>query len=218
MILLGLRARPHVDSELSPHQQAFGCEINLPADFASKEAEELDGVKFYAQLKHARSGYEYPAAVHHTRDDGEASEALQNAAFVLVRQDGHKPPLAAAYRGPYKVKARRHQTYLLEGSDAVEDWVAVNRLKPFHPRLEEGEVGLQQLPRRGRPARVVETAAAAAEPSTPTAGPSSSTPPTPVYSPPVDEFPPLEAEQQTPNRRRERACKVPKGHWKKFRF
>ena len=46
IILLGLRARPHLDSGLSPHQQAFGCEINLPADFASKEAEELDGVDF----------------------------------------------------------------------------------------------------------------------------------------------------------------------------
>ena len=95
-----LRARPHLDSGLSPHQQAFGCEINLPADFASKEAEELDGVDFYEQLKQVRDGYTYPPAVHHTRDDGEASEALQNATFVLVRQDGHKPPLAAAYRGP----------------------------------------------------------------------------------------------------------------------
>ena len=214
MILLGLRARPHLDSELSPHQQAFGCEINLPADFASKEAEELDGVNFYEQLKHARDGYEYPTAVHHTRDDGEASEALQNAAFVLVRQDGHKPPLTAAYRGPFKVKARRRHSYLLEGSDAAEDWVAVNRLKPFHPRPEEGEVGLQQLPRRGRPARVVE--AATTGPSTPTTGSSPSTPSTPAYSPPADEFPPLQAEQQTPSRRRERACKVPKGHWRKF--
>ena len=47
IILLGLRARPHLDSGLSPHQQAFGTELTLPADFASKEAEELDGVEFY---------------------------------------------------------------------------------------------------------------------------------------------------------------------------
>ena len=66
IILLGLRARPHLDSGLSPHQQAFGCEINLPADFASKEAEELDGVDFYEQLKKVRDGYIYPPAVHHT--------------------------------------------------------------------------------------------------------------------------------------------------------
>ena len=101
IILLGLRARPHLDSGLSPHQQAFGCEITLPADFASKEAEELDGVDFYEQLKRARDGYEYPPAVHHQCEDGEASKALQKAKFVLVRQDGHKRPLAAAYKGTY---------------------------------------------------------------------------------------------------------------------
>ena len=42
MILLGLRARSHLDSGLSPHQQAFRTELTLPADFASKKEEELD--------------------------------------------------------------------------------------------------------------------------------------------------------------------------------
>ena len=60
IILLGLRARPQLDSGLSPHKQAFGTELTLPADFASKEAEELDGVKFYEQLKKVRDGYAYP--------------------------------------------------------------------------------------------------------------------------------------------------------------
>ena len=46
IILLGLRARPHLDSGLSPHQQAFGTELaHLPTDFTSKEAEKLDGVE-----------------------------------------------------------------------------------------------------------------------------------------------------------------------------
>ena len=48
----------------------------MPTDFASKEAEELDGEEFYEQLKKVRDGYAYPPAVHHQRDDGEASEAL----------------------------------------------------------------------------------------------------------------------------------------------
>ena len=46
IILLGLRAQPHLDSGLSPHQQAFGMELTLPADLASKEAQELDSVEF----------------------------------------------------------------------------------------------------------------------------------------------------------------------------
>ena len=73
MILFGLRAQPHLDSGLSPHHQAFGTELTLPADFASKEAEELDGVEFYKQLKKVRDGYTYP---HHQKDDSEASDAL----------------------------------------------------------------------------------------------------------------------------------------------
>ena len=46
IILLGLRAQPHLDSGLSPHQQAFGMELTLPADLVSKEAQELDSVEF----------------------------------------------------------------------------------------------------------------------------------------------------------------------------
>ena len=42
MILLGLRARPHLDSRLSPRQQVLGTELTLPANFISREAEELD--------------------------------------------------------------------------------------------------------------------------------------------------------------------------------
>ena len=100
IILLGLRAPPHLDSGLSPHQQAFGTELTLPADFACKEAEELDGVEFYKQLKKVRDGYAYPMAVHHQRDNSEASEALQKARFVLVGKEGHKPQLAESYKDP----------------------------------------------------------------------------------------------------------------------
>ena len=184
IILLELRARPHLDSGLSPHQQAFGCEITLPADFASKEAEELDGVDFYEQLKRAQDGYVYPPAVHHLREDGEASEALQKAKFVLVRQDRHKPLLAAAYKGPYRVKFKRSHSYLLEGSDATEDWVAINRLKPFHNRPEEGEAVLQPLTRKGRPTRDLEHASPKSP--TPVVEPVSPEPSTPAYSPPAN--------------------------------
>ena len=72
----------------------------MPADFASKEAEELDGVEFYEQLKKVRDSNAYPPAVHHERDEGEASEALRKARFVLVGKDGHKPQLAEAYKDP----------------------------------------------------------------------------------------------------------------------
>ena len=56
----------------------------MPADFASKETKELDGVEFYEQLKKVRDGYAYPLAVHHQKNDGKASK-LQTYAWTLEK-------------------------------------------------------------------------------------------------------------------------------------
>ena len=81
-IPLGLRAQPHLDSDLSPNQQAFGSELTPPPEFASRGTEELDEADFYVQLQKVRDGYAYPPAVHHQHDDGEASGILKKAKFV----------------------------------------------------------------------------------------------------------------------------------------
>ena len=53
-----------------------------------------------------RDRYAYSPAVHYQQDDSEASDALKKAKFVLVSQDGHKPSVVEAYRGPFKVKSQ----------------------------------------------------------------------------------------------------------------
>ena len=151
MILLGLSARPHLDSG----QQALGTKLTLPADFTSRE--ELDRADFYKQLQKVRDGYAYPPAFYHQQDDSKASDALKIAKFVLVCQDGHKPPsveAAEAYRGPYKIKSQGTNSYVLEGGSQSEDRVTINCLKPFHVREGEEEVDLQPPPRLRRPTRV----------------------------------------------------------------
>ena len=81
------RGSSQLDSGLNPHQQACRTKLTLPADFASKEAEELDRADFYEQLQKVRDGYAYPLAVHHQQDDSEASDALKKAKFVLAKTD-----------------------------------------------------------------------------------------------------------------------------------
>ena len=130
MILLGLRAQPQLDSGLSPLQQAFGTKLNLPADLASREGKELDRVDFYKQLQKVRDRYTYPPAMHHKQDDSKSSDALKKAKFMLVRQDRHNPPLAEAYRGPYKVKSQIAISYVLSRGSHSEDRVAINCLIP----------------------------------------------------------------------------------------
>ena len=67
-------------------------ELSSPCPPTSPAAgKKLDRPYFYEQLQKVRDGYAYPLAIHHQQDDGEASDALKKAKFVLVRQDGHKP-------------------------------------------------------------------------------------------------------------------------------
>ena len=61
--------------------------------------------------------------MHHQQDSSEASDALKKAKFVLVGQHGHKPPLAEAYRGPFKIKLQETNSYMLEGGNESEDQV-----------------------------------------------------------------------------------------------
>ena len=85
--------------------------------------------------------------MHHQRDYGKASEALRKARFVLVCQDGHKPPLVEAYRGPYKIKSRSNYSYLLEGGHAT----GPSRNKPAQtfPCAGKGKKKSTSSPSRG---------------------------------------------------------------------
>ena len=84
IILLGLRAQPSSDSGLSPHQMVFGTEPYLPADFVSRDAQEIGGTEFYEKLQKARQGYVYPDPTTHRRDESAASEDLMAATYVLI--------------------------------------------------------------------------------------------------------------------------------------
>ncbi len=66
---------------------------------------------------------------------------------MLVRRDGHVPPLAAAYDGPFLVLERSLRFFKLQVGDRV-DTVSTLRLKPC---TSPSDVPVAQPPRRGRP-------------------------------------------------------------------
>ena len=70
--------------------------------------------------------------------------------WFLVLKDGHVPPLASLYAGPYKILARSLRTFRLQVGTRVEV-VSVQRLK--HAITTEDETPALP-PRRGRPVRL----------------------------------------------------------------
>ena len=116
MILLGLRAQPHLDSVFSPHPH-LKLRSTSPT-FPTKEAEELDEAEYYKRLQKARDSYTYPQTVHQRQDKGEASAALQKAKFILAKTD-ENPSERGLYRGTYRIKLGGTSSYILEGGNFV---------------------------------------------------------------------------------------------------
>ena len=133
---MGLRARPIATTiwdRVSPAQGLI-----------SVDSEELDGVQIYQKLKEVREGYVYPEHHHNKQDQNQISKELQEAEYVLVRIDFHRPPLKTPYEGPYKVLEKSTYTFTIFNG-RTEDKVSVDRSTttrkgrdPERPLLQEG--------------------------------------------------------------------------------
>ena len=143
-VLLALRAAPHDDSGLSPAEAVYGSQLVLPGQFLS-----VPDAPSSAFLEAARAATTPLAANHHRPPPPPPAlpADLLAADMVLVRVDGHKPPLAPLYAGPYKVIERSLYYFKLQVGEKV-DTVSTSRLKAaFLPAGTSAALP----PRRGRP-------------------------------------------------------------------
>jgi hypothetical protein len=145
-----MRAAPREDSGLSAAEAVYGSPLVLPGQLVTA-SENFPPDKFYTDLRDTMAGFVPPAILHNTNPDAqpapELPAALAQAEFVLVRKDGHKPPLAPVYEGPYRVLARSVRVFKLQ-IGTREETVSTLRLKAaFMPANAIPAVP----PRRGRP-------------------------------------------------------------------
>ena len=139
-ILLGLRAAPKEEAEVSSAEVMFGAPLVLP----NQAQESLDA-------QHVeKSGQEIPNT---TKSYAEVvkggSDALRAATHVYVRSGPLGGPLTPTYNGPYKVLQRADKTLQLQLGPRA-DWVSIDRVKPH---VGTSEVVPAQPPTRGRPPR-----------------------------------------------------------------
>ena len=147
-VLLGLRSAPREDSAA---EAVYGSDLVLPHQFPLAPDPEN---QFYEDLKNSMSGFSPVPACHNTPSTVKLPEQVPSSLFscpmVFVQRDGHVPPPAPLYAGPYKVPSRSQRTFHLQVGSTVEV-VYVQRLKPAITADEETPA---VPPRRGRPPRL----------------------------------------------------------------
>jgi hypothetical protein len=146
-VMLGIRSAWREETLFSPAEAVYGAQPFLPGQFLAAE-EDLPPPSFFTDLQGILSGRTVLPTQHHsTAAPQQLPEDLLLAKQVLVRRDGHIPPLAAAYDGPFLVLERSLQFFKLQVGDKVDTFSTL-RLKPCR---SPPDVQVAQPPRRGSP-------------------------------------------------------------------
>ena len=154
--LLGLRAAPKDDSNISSAELVYGAPLVLPGEFL--DTAEPPAAEF---LEHMRAlPTSIPTRPLPPQPQRVPGQLLQ-ASWVYVRRGGTTPPLTPPYAGPYEVLEPGEKTFLIRIGNK-EDRVSVDRLKPH---LGKEPVQPAAPSRRGRPKNVQGAACVASPPT-----------------------------------------------------
>ena len=145
-VLLGLRAAPKEDHNVSAAELLYGVPLALPGELL--ETAEPPAASFLENLRRP------PTSIPTRPPNGPPSTSeppknLSSAAFVFVRRGAPGPPLSPLYDGPYRVVASGPKFFTLQVGSR-QDTVSVDRLKP----CLSAEVTPATPPLRGRPPHI----------------------------------------------------------------
>jgi hypothetical protein len=113
--------------DFSPAEAVYGTQPVLPGQYLATN--ESPSPSFLADLQGLlTSRTVIPTSHHNTPAPMQLPKNLLLARHVIIRKDGHVPPLAAIYDGPYLVLERSLRTFKLQIGNKQEN-VSTFRLK-----------------------------------------------------------------------------------------
>ena len=140
-VMLGIRAAPKEESNISAAEAALGHHLTVPGEFLPPPEQPL------------LEPLERPGVIPATRREYNAKQtrrcvSLENASWVYVRRGAPGGPLADKNGGPYEVLKRGPKTFVLRMGDR-EEILSRDRLAAY--TAEEPPKEAAPPPRRGRP-------------------------------------------------------------------
>ncbi len=129
IVMLALRSSINSDAEISPAVVLFGQELRLPGDLFAPCAPESHS-QFLQKISEASQKFRNMQH-HDTKKRSFVPQNFKTCTHVFVRDDSVKPPLTAAYKGPFKVIERGEKTYSVD-INSKSKIISVDRLKPAY--------------------------------------------------------------------------------------
>jgi Integrase core domain/Integrase zinc binding domain len=142
-VMMGIRAAPKEEANISPAQMVYGTDLVLLGQPAARAAGATD----------TAAGEEVKSIPLRQRSYAEVARGPVNklvvAQYVYVRRGAAANPMAPPYDGPFLVLQRGEKTFQLQIGQRRET-ISMDRLKPHEG---EGPVAVGQPPKKGRPPR-----------------------------------------------------------------
>jgi hypothetical protein len=127
-VLLGLRAAPKEDSNVSAAEVVYGEQLVIPHQLQGRTGLQAPPTS----PSPPAAAESAPASSEGPRSYAEVAatpfKQLQAAEYVYVRRGNQGGPLSPLYRGPYRVLRRREKIFEVQLGDRIES-VSVNQLK-----------------------------------------------------------------------------------------
>ena len=148
-VLLGLRTAFKEDIGSSSAELVYGTTFSFPGELiVPNTSPDPPHSSFLRQLRNVANSFRPTPTSANSKHGTYMPTGLQQARFVFVCRDAHKPPLQPPYDGPFPVVSRHTKHFLLD-IGGRQDKVSIDRLKPA--LLDHGtETTVATRPKRGR--------------------------------------------------------------------
>lgn len=141
LVLLGIRSAIKTDLGSSAAEYVYGEPMRLPGDFIHLSQQTTNN-EFIKQLRR-HMGDISPVSPRASSRKIFIHGDLPTAEYVMLRNDGYRPPLSSVYDGPFKVISRKEKTFeiLRRGRKQL---VSIDRLKPAFIENDQVDISPDQ--------------------------------------------------------------------------
>ena len=142
-VLLGPRAAPVKDTEISCAELVFGRTLRLPGEFSSPSPEIQNTSQYVRQLREIFQKIRPVPEKHRSSKTVFIHKDLFKCNGVLLRIDKVKLRGQAPYEGPYQV-IQRHKKYFKIEVKGKEENVSIDWLKPYYELIDDQVTAIQE--------------------------------------------------------------------------